>query len=236
MTRWRNMVLANGHSDFTDSRVECFGGDFEVQFRMSVKHPNRKALEPLVRECATASVSMAQGGMVAPGTISPVVGCFMLLKKKSEVPSFYDSGSGPVEVKVKTDGGFVDSASKRVVAVPAAAPTGALVKTKLRHLCWARSGDKADAANIGIIARKPEYLPVLRHQITPERVRMFFQPDCRGRVERFDLPGISAMNFLLHDTLGGGGSSSLHMDPLAKCYGQRLLEMEIEAPVEWAVG
>jgi len=236
MTRWKNMIIANGHPDFSESRVEVFGGDFEVSFRISVKHSDRKALEPLVRECATATVSMAQGGMVMPGTINPVVSVFMLLKKKHEVPSYIDVGNGPVKVEVRTDGGFIESASKKVVPVAAAAPTGAVVKTKLRHLCWARSGDKADAANIGLIARRPEYIGVLRHEVTTERVRMFFQPDCRGHVERFDLPGMSAMNFLLHDTLGGGGSSSLHMDPLAKCYGQRLLEMEVEAPVEWAVG
>lgn len=236
MTRWRSMVKANGHDDFTESRVETFGGDFENSFRMSVKHPNRKALEPLMRECAAASVSMAQGGMVMPGSISPVVSAFMFLKKKSEVDSFFDVGDGPVKSDVRTDGGFVESASLHVVGVEAKAPTGAVVSTKLRHLCWARSGDKGDAANIGLIARRPEYLAVIRHEVTTERVRMFFQPDCRGNVERFDLPGISAMNFLLHDTLGGGGSTSLHMDPLAKCYGQRLLEMEILAPVEWAIG
>jgi hypothetical protein len=236
LTRWKKMVVGNGQPDFTESRVEVFGGDFETSFRISVKHSNRKALEPLVRECATATVSMAQGGMVMPGSITPVVSVYMLLKKKTEVPSYFDIGNGQLKCEVKTDGGFVESASRKVVAVDAAAPTGSIVKTKLRHLCWARSGDKADAANIGLIARRPEYLAVLRHAVTPERVRAFFQPDCRGPVERFDLPGISAMNFLLHDTLGGGGSTSLHMDPLAKCYGQRLLEMEIEAPVEWAVG
>jgi hypothetical protein len=236
MTRWKNMVIKTGQPDFSDSRIEVFGGDFEVSFRVSVKHPNRKILEPLVRECATATVSMAQGCMVTPGSISPVVSAFMLLKKKQEVPSLMDIGNGPVECQVSLDGGFLESASKKVVPVDAVAPSGAIVKTKLRHLCWARSGDKADAANIGLIARRPEYLPAIRHQVTTERVRMFFQPDCRGHVERFDLPGTCSMNFLLHDTLGGGGSSSLHMDPLAKCYGQRLLEMEIEAPVEWALG
>lgn len=216
--------------------MEVLGGDFEVTLRISVKHSNRKALEPLTRECATASVSMAQGGMVGPGSVSPVVSAFLLLKKKKEVASYIDIGNGPVACEVKTNGGFVESASARVVAVKPEAPTGPTVKTKLRALCWARSGDKADAANIGLIARRPEFLPVLRHQVTPERVRMFFQPDCHGHVDRFDLPGISAMNFLLHDTLGGGGSSSLHADPLAKCYGQRLLEMEIEAPAAWSLG
>merc|ERR1712178_308157 len=174
MSRWRKIMMSKGFDDFSDSRVELLGGDFEVSFRVSVKHPNRKALEPLVRECATASVSMAQGGMVMPGKVDNVVSAFMLLKKKSEVPCYVDVGNGPVKCEVVTNGGFVESASKKVVAVEAASPSGATVKTKLRHLCFARSGDKADAANIGLIARKPEYLPVLRHQVTTERVRMFF--------------------------------------------------------------
>merc|ERR1712039_418098 len=147
-----------------------------------------------------------------------------------------DIGDGPKQCEVETKGGFVDSASNRVVAVGAAAPSGPLGKVPLRQLCYARSGDKGDAANIGLIARKPEYVPFLRHVVTTERVRMFFQPDCKGKVERFDLPGTSSMNFLLHNTLGGGGTSSLHSDPLAKCYGQRLLEMEVDAPLEYAAG
>merc|ERR1712217_100601 len=152
---------------------------------------------------------------------------------KARVPSLVDVGSGPKPCEVVTSGGFVDSASVRVSPVEAAAPAGPLGKVPLRHLCWARSGDKGDAANIGLIARKPEYLPFLRHAVSTERVRMFFQPDCKGKVERFDLPGTSSMNFLLHNTLGGGGTSSLHADPLAKCYGQRLLEMEVDAPLEF---
>eukprot|EP00931_Biecheleriopsis_adriatica_P050811 TRINITY_DN29449_c0_g1_i1.p1 TRINITY_DN29449_c0_g1~~TRINITY_DN29449_c0_g1_i1.p1 ORF type:complete len:590 (+),score=124.17 TRINITY_DN29449_c0_g1_i1:62-1771(+) len=236
LARWRHILQQAKHPDFTDTRIEVLGGDLEVSFRVSVKHLNRKALEPLVRECATASVSMAQGGLVAPGTVSPVVSAFCFLRKKSQVPASVDIGQGPAACSVHTEGGFTASASTRVQAVAAAAPSGPTAKTKLRHLCWARSGDKGDAANIGLIARRPEYLPFLRYAVTPERVRMFFQPDCKGKVERFDLPGIAAMNFLLHNTLGGGGSTSLHVDPLAKAYGQRLLEMEVDAPAEWAFG
>jgi len=236
LARWRQILQKAKQADFTESRIELLGGDFEVTVRLSVKHPNRKALEPLVRECATASVSMAQGGMIAPGTISPVVSAFTFLQKKTKVSCLVDAGNGPAACSVRAEGGFVESASKHVVPVDAAAPSGPTARTKLRHLCWARSGDKGDAANIGLIARRPEYLPLLRHAVTVERVRMFFQPDCKGHVERFDLPGICAMNFLLHNTLGGGGSSSLHADPLAKTYGQRLLEMEVEAPLEWAFG
>jgi len=236
LARWRKMTQSENHCDFTESRIELFGGDFQMTLRLSVKHPNRKALEPLVRECAAATVSMAQGGIVAPGTITPVVSAFCFLRRKSEVPCIVDVGLGPEVCQVTTGGGFKQTASMHVQPVDAVAPTGPTAIVRLRHLCWARSGDKGDSANIGLIARRPEFLPVLRHAVTTERVRMFFQPDCKGHVERFDLPGIFAMNFLLHDTLGGGGSSSLHLDPLAKTYGQRLLEMEVEVPAEWAFG
>jgi len=235
LARWRAMLKGAKQADFSDSRIEVFGGNMEAMLRIGVKHTNKAALEPLLRESATASVSMAQGGMVAPGTVTPIVSAFCFTMDKAKVASMIDVGDGAKQSEVETKGGFVDSASNRVVAVGAAAPSGPLGKVPLRQLCYARSGDKGDAGNIGLIARRPEYLPMLRHEVTSERVRMFFQPDCKGKVERFDLPGICAMNFLLHNTLGGGGTSSLHGDPLAKCYGQRLLEMEVDAPLEWGV-
>jgi hypothetical protein len=165
LTRWQAMLKENGHPDFIESRVEVLGGDFEALLNIAVKHVNRKALEPLSRECATASVSMAQGGMVQPGSIRPLITAFMLLKGKKEVASIIDVGNGPVTCEVKTSGGFVNSASNRVQPVEAKAPTGPTAKTKLRNLCWARSGDKGNAANIGLIARRPDYLPVLRHAV-----------------------------------------------------------------------
>lgn len=234
LARWRQIIKKAGKDDFVDSRIDLIGGDTEITLRLSVKHLDRGALEPLKRESAAATVSMAQAGAVSPGTITPVVSAFCFLLDKNTVPCQVNSGNGLVAFEVSCAGGFVDSASKRVVAVEAVLPRGPTAKVHLRRLCWARSGDKGDAANIGLIARRPEYLPFLRHAVTCERVRMFFQPDCQGHVERFDLPGINAMNFLLHNTLGGGGTSSLHVDPLAKTYGQRLLEMEVEAPAEWA--
>ena len=100
----------------------------------------------------------------------------------------------------------------------------------LIRLAHGRSGDKGDKANIGIIARKPEYLPLLNKWLTPERVAAHFAHNQPSRVERFDLPGANAMNFLLHDVLGGGGMASLRTDNLAKCYAQVLLAMEVPVP------
>jgi len=236
LARWRKMLEAGGHPEFSESRVELLGGDFEVTLRLGVKHPNQKALAPLVRESATASVSMAQGGLIGPGTLSPVISGYCFLMPKSVVTPVVDVGAGLVACEVEVAGGFTLSASTSVKPVSAETPAGPTVTLPLRELCYARSGDKGSAANIGLIARRPEYLPVLRHAVTAERVKAFFRPDCKGMVERFDLPGISGMNFLLHDTLGGGGTSSLHLDALAKAYGQRLLEMRVDVPAAWGWG
>jgi hypothetical protein len=100
----------------------------------------------------------------------------------------------------------------------------------LIRLAHGRSGDKGDKANIGIIARRPEWLALLAAVLTPERVAAHFAHNGPSRVERFDLPGFHAMNFLLHDVLGGGGMASLRTDNLAKCYAQVLLAMNVPAP------
>ena len=97
-------------------------------------------------------------------------------------------------------------------------------------LAWGRSGDKGDKANIGIIARRPEYLPWLWAALTPEVVAARFAHFVTGGVERFLLPGPPAINFLLHEALGGGGVASLRNDPQAKAWAQLLLDMPIPVP------
>jgi hypothetical protein len=101
----------------------------------------------------------------------------------------------------------------------------------LLMLAHGRSGDKGNTANIGIIARHPQDLPRLSAWLTPERVAAHFAHRAPSRVERFDLPGLNAINFVLHDVLGGGGMVSLHTDNLAKAYAQVLLAMEIPGAV-----
>ncbi len=96
-------------------------------------------------------------------------------------------------------------------------------------LAHARSGDKGNTCNIGIIARKPEYYPILIQQVTAERVREHFAGVCQGKVERFELPNLCALNFLLYESLDGGGTVALQADPQGKTYGSALLRMEIEA-------
>jgi hypothetical protein len=102
------------------------------------------------------------------------------------------------------------------------------VKIRLIEIAHARSGDKGDTANVGVIARRPEYYPVLLKYLTAERVRDHFAGIALGRVERFELPNLGALNFLLHEALGGGGTRSLKNDAQGKTLGSAMLRMELE--------
>lgn len=101
----------------------------------------------------------------------------------------------------------------------------------MRHLseiAHTRSGDKGDTANVGVIALRPEYYAALVRELTPERVKAFFGDRVQGKVERFELPNLGALNFLLHGALGGGGTVSLRIDAQGKTYGAALLRMQID--------
>jgi len=102
------------------------------------------------------------------------------------------------------------------------------MKVQLVKLAHARSGDKGDTANVGLIALREEIYPILVREVTPERVKRHFQGICNGEVERFELPNLGALNFLLHESLGGGGTLSLMTDAQGKTFSTALLRMEIE--------
>lgn len=103
-------------------------------------------------------------------------------------------------------------------------------RVPLCALAHARSGDKGDASNVGLIANSPAIYPFLVREVTAERVKEHFRRICHGRVERFEVPNLLALNFILHDSLGGGGTASLQIDAQGKTHGQGLLAMEIEVP------
>jgi hypothetical protein len=103
-----------------------------------------------------------------------------------------------------------------------------MAKRKLIELAHARSGDKGDRVNIGVIARRSEDYPVLVREVTAERVREHFEGVCLGQVERFELPNLGALNFVLHQALDGGGTVALKADPQGKTYSTALLRMEID--------
>jgi hypothetical protein len=105
-----------------------------------------------------------------------------------------------------------------------------MARVQLRQIAHARSGDKGDCANIGLIALAPEYYPLLVEQVTAARVKEHFRELCRGAVERFELPNLRALNFVLHEALDGGGTVSLRTDAQGKTYSAALLRMEIDIP------
>ncbi len=107
---------------------------------------------------------------------------------------------------------------------------GKTKKVSLVQLAHARSGDKGDTANIGLIALRPAYYPLLEKEVTAARVARHFRGLITGRVERFELPNLRALNFLLHGALGGGGTLSLKTDAQGKVFSTALLRMEIEVP------
>lgn len=106
------------------------------------------------------------------------------------------------------------------------------MKVQLVRLAHARSGDKGDTANVGLIALKPEYYPVLVEKVTADAVKQHFGPMVKGEVERFELPNLGALNFLLHGSLGGGGTLSLMTDAQGKTFSTALLRMYIDVPEE----
>ena len=106
------------------------------------------------------------------------------------------------------------------------------MKVRLYEVAQARSGDKGDASNVGLIARTPEIWEILRTEASAERVQEHFREVCRGGVERYEVPNLLAFNFILHDSLGGGGTESLKTDAQGKTHAQGLLQMEVEIPDE----
>ena len=112
-------------------------------------------------------------------------------------------------------------------------PASRSVRVQLRWLAHARSGDKGNTANVGLIALHPALYPLLAREVTSARVRQHFR-GMVSRVERFELPNLSALNFLLHDALDGGGTVSLKTDAQGKVYSTALLRMEIPVPLEVA--
>ncbi len=108
------------------------------------------------------------------------------------------------------------------------------MRVQLVEIAFARSGDKGDTANIGLIAFRPSVYPILVQEVTAERVKLHFAEICRGEVERFELPNLHALNFLLHNSLGGGGTVSLMLDAQGKTFSTALLRMEIDVPEDLA--
>jgi hypothetical protein len=203
----------------------------EVVLRLAVQHAERLGVEVFSKEFVGAALSMSPGiTALAPGRPkpTPVVRLFSFLIDKPVVPVQVALDGQPVALPHAVHVGPATLAAGR----PAAAPTPdghprSGKEVALIELAVARSGDKGNIANIGVIARRPEYLPAIRAALSTEAVAAHFAHVLKGPVERFELPGIHALNFLLYEALGGGGVASSHLDPQGKTYAQQLLDMPV---------
>jgi len=247
LARTRSMLQQLGLPDFTSAAVALLGaetlygpharaaGAREVMVRVIVSHPLKQALEMFAKEISPAGTSWSPG-TTGPGggrpTPSPHIKPFSFLVDKASVNVEVRMGEQvwPIALPDATAASALPDAP--ILAAPAAwVETGEPeTEVPLIRLAWARSGDKGDISNIGLVARRPEWLPLLWARVTPEVVQTYFAHLVKGRVERFHLPGIDAMNLVMHEALGGGGPSSTRNDPLGKGMGQMLLDMPVRVP------
>ncbi|MDQ0036577.1 hypothetical protein J2W30_004352 [Variovorax boronicumulans] len=205
----------------------------EVVLRLAVTHPRKEALELFAREVAPAGTSWSPGTTGAGGgraSVSPSIRQYAFLLDKALV-----------EASVNLDGQCIDvprTLAPAAADMPAPRPANATphetapeaadtVEVPLIRLAWARSGDKGDTSNIGVIARHPALSPLLRDQLTEARVAEWLAHLVKGRVTRYEVPGIDAFNFVCEEALGGGGMASLRNDPLGKGMGQILLAVPL---------
>jgi len=214
------------HARTADSR--------EVVIKISMHHDERLALAAIVRELgsfAMAVTGLSAGGRGLPKPTPLIELRSYLIPRDRFAPTIYVDGD-PIPYQEPT------------TATPVARPTDSardeepfpaeeLVELPLVAIAHARSGDKGPDANIGVRARHPDFLPLLRDQLTTKAVADWFAHRIRGRVERYELPGIDALNFVLRDALGGGGIASLRFDPQGKAYAQQLLDRPMQVPKAW---
>jgi hypothetical protein len=250
IARARILFKQNNLRDFTATHIESLGAEAsygaksatrasrEVLLRLVVEHADRAALEMFARELGSIGLSCAPGTTgIYSGRPKPtaVVRLFTFFLDKTELghPRVQIGDAPPIDIKVPLDGGYAKPNDT-------GAPEGAFVADEatielpLARLAFARSGDKGNSANIAIIARQPKYLPLLRRELTPQRIVDHLGHLVGGPAERFEAPGLNALNFLIEDALGGGGMASRRIDPQGKAYGQMTLEMKINVPQSWA--
>ena len=212
------------------SRAE---GTREALMRLTVRHPERNCLEIFSREISPAGISWAPGTTGLSGRPKPsrLIKQFAFLLPKSRLSPQVVIDSARLDVEIPAGGAEFEH--KPPLEVPLLGPElvdGESVDVPLLAIAHGRSGDKGDACFIGIIARRPELLPILREQVTEEKVAEYLQHLVLGKVTRFDAPGLNAVNFVCERALGGGGMASLRNDPWGKGMAQILLAMPVIAP------
>ncbi|XP_062866618.1 uncharacterized protein LOC134329321 [Trichomycterus rosablanca] len=250
--RTRRIFKHLGLEDFTGVNIQVLGAEDtygphavntslrEAVLWLAVHHRQKKALEVFSREVAPAGTGMAPGLTAIVGgrpRVSPVLKPFFFLHPKAELEVNIYLGGELVETYRETDSSTTDGHTssylpEEISYISTDLPSGPH-SYRLEDLAYTRSGDKGDCANIGVIARHPLYYPFLKKFLTADVVEKYFQHLIKKdsldlpSVTRYELPGVCGLNFLLRNSLGGGGVASLNSDPQGKAYGQMLLDYRL---------
>ncbi|MEM7803670.1 MAG: acyclic terpene utilization AtuA family protein [Pseudomonadota bacterium] len=245
LKRAQSRLDETGLPQYTDTLIELVGdeshygsrrelaGSREVSLKVAARHPTKAGIEILLRETIGAALAGPPGLTGFAGTRprpSPVVRLFSFLLDKQSVAVTVDTGNAQRQYTPGGANGFDHDSIARPAPPELHIDGGPMLLVPLVELAWGRSGDKGDKANIGIIARKAEYLPYIWATLSEAVVGERFEHFTNQPVDRYYLPGMHAINFVLHDVLGGGGIASLRNDPQGKGYAQLLLDVSVRVP------
>jgi hypothetical protein len=236
-----------GLGDYVDTSIEVLGAEAtygphgraggvrEVILKVGVRHMDKRAVDIFTREIAPAATGMGQGISGFAGgrpSVQPVLRLYSFLLDKARVKIEVDFEGKRIPISVMTEGQAVPGYQPKPSA-PVSAPAGDVLTVPLIQLAHGRSGDKGNLSNIAILARKPEYLAPIAAQLTPEAVKGYMAHVVEGTVERYDWPGLNGFNFILNQSLGGGGVASLRYDPQGKAHAQMLMDFPVKVPASW---
>lgn len=248
-----------GLEAFTATDIEILGSETtygehsqalnnrEVVVKIATHHQDKKALGIFAREIAQAATAMAPGltGLVGGRPKpSPMIRLFSFLWPKDQIAVSFNLNDQSTAVKIAEGVSLENFVSANFTSASAALVSGDSVKelgdcdatTSLINLAMARSGDKGDHCNVGILARDPAYLPYIQHAVQPEKIREYLAHimSDKSDVKLYSLPGLGAFNLMLEQALGGGGIASLRIDPQGKAMAQQLLDMPVAVPAAMA--
>jgi hypothetical protein len=248
IARARSLLRARNLADFTDTAVSVIGeeasfgahartsGAREVILKMCADHPTPEGAGLFAREQASGITTMSVGTAINIATsVLPLTGIFAFLIPRDEVPATVSMAGESWEVPSGT-GRTTDPA--RPAPPPPIEPDEALVPVDLIRLAWARSGDKGSLFNVAVIARDPAFLPWIAVAMTPGTVADWYahlgQGGALPKVDRFHVPGLSALNFVVHDALDGGILRGRGLDPAAKGMAQTIMRFPVPLPAALA--
>jgi predicted Fe-Mo cluster-binding NifX family protein len=251
LERTRKLLRDRNLGDWSQVQVEIIGTESsygpharpiatrEVLLKIVVESPHMAATDLFWREASAAIMNMSVGTSLPPILATPrsvpVSHHRSMLLPKTCATAQLMLGDERMAVPVPTEGGFSPAMIRRASAgLITEAPLTEITSVPLVRLAYARSGDKGNLFNVGVIARRPELLPWIRAGLSEEAVRdcfsHLFADAPSAHVDCYEVPGIDALNFVVHQSLAGGMTSSLRLDPAAKSHAQMLLEMPIDVP------